>query len=146
MERYAMALVLVSICTLVAFGCVDDFDDVLLEEPGVLQEESTYWVGDVMVNQRETIVRSYDWVTHHYRGSVKNFGTSSLENARFDILTADERNDVEGNLYYVDEEIGNTQHFGTLAPQQELAINLAYAYPSVAHRGISGRCISDSVD
>jgi len=134
---------LVGLCGLLTFGCVDDFEDVVLEQPGVIQEDVTYWVGDVMVTQRQTVIRSYDSYTHHFRGSVKNYGTTDLTNARFEIHAWDVIVDHTGARIRQDEEVGATQSMGTLAAQAEMPINLSYTYSSYATRDIEGQFTSD---
>ena len=138
-RRIFLLVGLIAFCGLLTFGCAGDYDDVLLEEPGVIQEEISYWVGDVMVTQRETVVSSYDNKTHHFRGSVKNFGTVDLTNARFNVITYDVRVELDGSITRQDEEIGISQFMGVLHAQQELPVNISYTYSSFAARDIVGK-------
>ena len=136
--RLLCAMVMVFACMTV-FGCVSDWEDPVVESPGVVQSEKSYWAGDVFVTQRETVIRSYDTVTHYFRGSVKNMGSSDVQNARFEIVSYDLVYERDGSVKRQDEEIGATQSLGTLASQQELPINISYSHPSTASREIVGR-------
>ena len=133
----------IGLCGVLTYGCVDDIDDVALEAPGVIQEENSYWVGDVMVTQRATVIRSYDNYTYHFRGSVKNFGTTDVTNARFEIRTYDVVTSHDGTRTRQDEEVGETQSMGTIPSQGELPINVSYTYSSFATRDIEGLFVAD---
>ena len=138
-----LCTMLMALSCMTVFGCVSDWEDPVVESPGVVQSEKSYWAGDVFVTQRETVIRSYDTVTHYFRGSVKNLGSSAVQNARFEIVSYDLVYERNGNVERQDEEIGATQSFGTLAAQQELPINLSYSHPSTASREIVGRFSGD---
>ena len=126
------------LCAVLCFGCVDDIEDIEPEAPGVLKEEKSYWVDDVMVNQRVTVINSYDQLTYHFRGSVKNLGSDTVENARFEVRAYDVYDDIDGETQRRDEEVGASQSFGDIPSQGELPINVSYSYSSFARREVEG--------
>lgn len=140
----ALAVLVAALPILGIFGCVDDYDVLPLEAPGVLEDTLSYWVGDVQVVQRSTSTRSYDSVTFQFRGSVKNLGTTAVTGARFEIRTEDEvGRTLDGTPIFGDMQVGATQTMGILASQQELPINASYTYPSFSNRRITGAFTHD---
>ena len=142
--KILMLACVIALSGILTYGCVDDIDDTALEAPGVIQEEDTYWVDDVMVTQRVTVIRSYDNNTYHFRGSVKNFGTTEVTNARFEIHSYDVITLRDGTTQRQDEEIGATQSMGNIPSQGELPINVSYTFSSFATRDIEGKFVAGS--
>ena len=146
-RRTSLLMTTVILAFIVTFfiGCVDDYDLMPLEPPGVVETTMSYWVGDVQVEQRSTKIRSYDYVTYEFRGSVKNLGTTTKTGARFEVTTrAKIDRTIEGLPIYDEQSlIGAVQNMGVLLPQQELPINLSYAYPSFLHRKVEGMFLHD---
>jgi hypothetical protein len=120
------------------WGCVDDLNDTLVTDPGIINEEISYWVDDVMVTQRHTSLSSYDNISHYFRGSVKNLGPVALSNCRFEIHAWDVYYDLDGTKHRRDEEIEATQNYGTIASQQELEINIEASVSSFSSRDVEG--------
>lgn len=131
-------VLLISVSSALLWGCVDDLNDTVVTDPGVLQEEMSYWVDEVMVTQRHTSLTSYDNVTHYFRGSVKNLGPDALENCRFEIHAWDVYYDLDGIKQRRDEEIEEIQNYGTISSQQELAVNIEASFSSFTTRDVEG--------
>ena len=136
--KILVLVLLTSVSSFMLWGCVDDLDDTVVTEPGILHEEISYWVDDVMVTQRHTSLTSYDNVTHYFRGSVKNLGPDALENCRYEIHVWDVYYDLDGTKRRRDEEIEATQYYGTIASQQELPVNIEASFSSFATREAEG--------
>ena len=140
MRKYKiLALILLtSVSSVLLWGCVDDLNDTVVTDPGILQEEVSYWVDDVMITQRHTSLTSYDNVTHYFRGSVKNMGPDALANSRFEIHAWDVYYDIDGVKHRRDEEIEAIQDYGTIASQQELPVNIEASFSSFTSREVEG--------
>ena len=136
--KIGVLLTLTMLSSFLLWGCVDDLDNTLVTAPGVLQDEKSYWVDDVMVTQRHTSLTGYDTVTHYFRGSVKNMGPEGLSNSRFEIHTWDVYYDLDGTKHRRDEEIVAIQDYGILESQKEMPINIEAQYSSYATRDVEG--------
>lgn len=129
---------LTCISSVMLWGCVDDLEDTVVTAPGVLQEETSYWVDDVMVNQRHTTLTSYDNITHYFRGSIKNMGPDPVVNGRYEIHVWDVYYELDGTKKRRDEEVMAIQNYDTIASQQELPVNIEANVSSFRERDVEG--------
>jgi hypothetical protein len=140
MGKFKILALLLLTCTssFLLWGCVDDLQDTVVTAPGVLQDEQSYWVDDVMVNQRHTTLANYDNISHYFRGSVKNMGPDSVTNARYEIHAWDVYYELDGTKKRRDEEIIAIQNYDTIPSQQELPVNIEASVSSFRERDVEG--------